>query len=118
MSSREIYSGSERKPIVTIEGLIRGIDYSVRYEDNVKVGIGKAIITGKGQYTGEVTKTFIIYRNISKMEANLSYVECEYDGKEKTPKVTMEGMTEGKDYTVSYKNNVNVGEARVTIKGV
>ena len=55
---------------------------------------------------------------MSSVEANLEYTETTYDGKEKTPKVTIEGMTEGKDYSVSYKNNVNVGEGTVTIKGI
>ena len=55
---------------------------------------------------------------MSTVEANLEYAETTYDGKEKTPKVSIEGMTEGKDYTVSYKNNVNVGTATVTITGI
>ena len=55
---------------------------------------------------------------MSSVEANLEYAETTYDGKEKTPKVTIDGMTEGKDYTVSYSNNVNAGEAKVVITGI
>ena len=44
-----------------------------------------------------------------------------YTGKalKPAPKVVLKGKTlkAGKDYTVSYKNNVNVGKATVTIKG-
>lgn len=41
-----------------------------------------------------------------------------YDGKAKTPKVKVGGLREGKDYTVTYENNVNIGKANVKIKGI
>ena len=116
--NKTLYSGSQRKPSVKIEGLTKGKDYTVSYLDNIEPGVAKAIIRGIGSYKGEVTKTFIIYRNISKMSATLENIEYSYDGNEKAPKVTIEGLTEGKDYTVSYTNNVNVGTATVTIKGI
>lgn len=43
-----------------------------------------------------------------------SYV---YDGKEKKPTVTIEGLTEDTDFTVSYTNNVEEGKATVTVTG-
>ena len=112
------YTGRQRPVRVRISGLTQGIDYNVRYENNVNVGDATVIITGKGNYTGTVTKTYIIYRKMSTLSPSLESDKYEYDGKEKTPKVTIEGLTEGKDYTVSYSNNVNVGEATVTIKGI
>ena len=112
------YTGKQRPVVVRISGLTQGVDYNVRYINNVNVGEATVIITGKGNYTGTVTKTYIIYRKMSTLKANLEYTDVEYDGKEKTPKVTIEGLTEGKDYTVSYTNNVNVGTATVTIKGI
>ena len=118
MGTREIYSGTQRKPVVKISGLVRNVDFTVSYENNINPGKATAIIKGKGSYIGTVTKTFTIYRKMSTLEAELEYANSEYDGKEKTPKVKIAGLTEGKDYTVSYSNNVNVGEATVTIRGV
>ena len=43
--------------------------------------------------------------------------EFEYTGNAIEPKVSIEGLIEGVDYIVSYSNNVEIGEATVTIKG-
>ena len=55
--------------------------------------------------------------DINKFECSLEYDKCTYDGKEKKPVVNVDGLVEGKDYTVTYSNNVNVGTAKVTITG-
>lgn len=50
--------------------------------------------------------------------SNSSYT---YDGKAKTPEVTVKNggttLTENTDYTVAYSNNVNAGTAKVTVTG-
>ena len=49
-------------------------------------------------------------------------VKLEYDGKAKTPAVTVtlngKTLTRDTDYTVSYKDNVEPGTATVTVKGI
>ena len=116
------YTGQAIKPYPVVglanARLSAGRDYTVKFENNVEPGTAKIIITGIGKYKGTVERTFTIYRNLSKMEATLSETNYLYDGTAKEPKVTIEGLTEGKDYSVSYKNNVNVGTATVTIKGI
>ena len=112
------YTGRPRITTVKIPGLKEKVDFKVSYENNINPGLAKVIVTGIGNYTGTVTDTIIIYRRMSTLEANLEYDECSYDGSKKTPKVTIEGLEEGKDYTVSYSNNINAGEATVTIKGI
>ncbi|ETJ43329.1 hypothetical protein Q604_UNBC02677G0001, partial [human gut metagenome] len=116
------YTGQAIKPYPVVglanARLNAGRDYTVKFENNVEPGTAKIIITGTGKYKGTVERTFTIYRNLSKMEATLSATNYLYDGTAKEPKVTIEGLTEGKDYSVSYKNNVNVGTATVTIKGI
>ena len=116
------YTGQAIKPYPVVglanARLNAGRDYTLKFENNVEPGTAKIIITGTGKYKGTVERTFIIYRNLSKMEATLSETSYLYDGTAKEPKVSIEGLTEGKDYSVSYKNNVNVGEATVTIKGI
>lgn len=58
------YNGKSKKPSVTVEmggkKLKKGTDYTVKYVDNVKVGTAKVIISGKGNYSGTITKTFTI----------------------------------------------------------
>ena len=56
--------------------------------------------------------------DISKIKCSLEYDKCTYDGKEKKPVVNVNGLVEGKDYTVTYSNNVNPGTAKVTITGL
>lgn len=59
--------------------------------------------------------------HISKAKISLSYTTCIYDGKAKKPAVTVKYGTKklinGKDYTVAYSKNVNVGKAVAIIKG-
>ncbi len=61
------YSGTEQKPTVTVAGLTEGTDYEVRYtrdgvvtNDFTSAGTVKITVTGKGNYGGEVEKTFTI----------------------------------------------------------
>ena len=60
----QTYTGSEIKPDVTVtdgdKTLIKGIDYDVVYTKNTNVGTGEAIVTGQGNYSGSVTKNFVI----------------------------------------------------------
>ena len=62
------YTGKARKPIPTVTTkingqlvtLVKGTDYTVRYENNTETGTAVVTITGKGNYTGTITKTFTI----------------------------------------------------------
>ena len=54
---------AQTQAIVVNDGivtLVEGIDYDVAYENNVHAGTASVVITGKGNYTGTVTKTFTI----------------------------------------------------------
>lgn len=112
------YSGSENKPAVTIDGLVEGIDFEVSYENNVEAGIATVTIKGIGEYCGVITKTFTIIRNIMDSDIKLQYESIVYSGLENKPIVTINGLTEGIDFEVSYENNIEVGVATVTIKGI
>ena len=118
-TTRAAYIGGQLLPKVIVPSELKaGQDYQVWYSNNINPGEATVTIKGKGNYTGTVIRHFTIYRKMSTVEANLEYAETTYDGKAKTPRVSIEGMTEGKDYTVSYKNNVNIGTATVTITGI
>ena len=60
----QIYTGKALTPAVTavLKGktLKPNTDYTVSYSNNVKVGTAKVVLTGKGNYTGSVTRTFVI----------------------------------------------------------
>ena len=55
-----VYTGKACAPGVSVKGLVKNRDYTVRYLNNIYVGTGKVVVTGKGNYTGSVTKTFRI----------------------------------------------------------
>ncbi|MDO4260597.1 MAG: DUF5722 domain-containing protein [Eubacteriales bacterium] len=86
-------------------------------------------ITGKGNYTGERTETVVRTSLSGDPDAamTLSYYEILYTGSRMTPvpTVTLGGqtLTEGRDYTVSYRNNLDAGDAgeadapAVTVQG-
>ncbi len=58
------YTGSAIKPTATVTcngvKLKAGTDYTITYKNNVDPGTATAVITGKGYYTGTVTKKFLI----------------------------------------------------------
>ncbi len=64
------YTGKAVKPKVTVKARVAGkavtlkagTDYTVKYVNNVKAGTAKVIVTGKGNFTGTVTKTFKIVK--------------------------------------------------------
>ncbi|MBR4514455.1 MAG: hypothetical protein IKO61_06170, partial [Lachnospiraceae bacterium] len=49
-------------PVVKLDGktLKKGTDYTVSYKNNTKVGTATVTITGKGDYSGKITKKFLI----------------------------------------------------------
>lgn len=60
------YTGKAICPVVTLNlfgnTFQEGRDYTVAYRDNVKAGTGTVIVTGHGNFTGTVEKTFpIVY---------------------------------------------------------
>ena len=120
------YDGSKKKPSATVRSgnktLTSGTDFTVSYSNNVNVGTASAVITGKGNYSGSITKEFIITpADFSKLTASLATGTFSYDGTEKKPEVTVKSgskqLTSGTDFTVSYTNNINVGTAKAVITG-
>lgn len=80
------YTGSPIEPKVTVtytgSVLEEGVDYTVSYSDNTEIGTGKATISGKGKYKGEVTLSFQIAPEVYSYNFKCSYPQ-EYvvDGK-------------------------------------
>ena len=123
-TSTYAYDGKAKKPGVTVKlngkTLKNGTDYTVSYSNNTKVGTATVKITGKGNYTGSVSKTFKIKNNFKK--ATVSGISTKaFTGKNITQSVTVKyngkALKNGTDYTVSYSNNKNIGTATVKIAG-
>ena len=123
-TSTYAYDGKAKKPGVTVKlngkTLKNGTDYTVSYSNNTKVGTAKVTITGKGNYTGSVSKTYSIKNNFKK--ATVSGISTKaFTGKNITQSITVKynGKTlkKGTDYTVSYSSNKNIGTATVKIAG-
>lgn len=62
--ANKAYTGKQLKPAVTVKvsgkTLKSGTDYTVAYKNNIKPGKATVTITGKGNYTGTKTATFMI----------------------------------------------------------
>ena len=123
-TSTYAYDGKAKKPGVTVKlngkTLKNGTDYTVSYSNNTKVGTAKVTITGKGNYTGSVSKAYSIKNDFKK--ATVSGISTKaFTGKNITQSITVKynGKTlkNGTDYTVSYSSNKNIGTATVKITG-
>ena len=123
-TSTYAYDGKTKTPSVTVKvggkTLKKDTDYTVSYSNNTKVGTAKVTITGKGNYTGSVSKTYSIKNDFKK--ATISGISNKsYTGKNITQSITVKynGKTlkKGTDYTVSYSNNKSIGTATVKIAG-
>lgn len=58
------YDGSAKQPAVTVKygsaTLVKGLDFTVAYSNNVNAGTATVTVTGIGSYTGTASKTFVI----------------------------------------------------------
>ncbi len=125
------YTGSAITPAVTVsyngKQLTKGTDYTVTYSNNIQPGTATATITGIGNYTDSRKINFTIKEaeqkkvSISDCSITLDKSVFTYDGTAKKPVVTVKHgnttLSQGTDYTVSYSNNTNIGNATVTITG-
>ena len=139
------YTGVPQKPEVSITGMNQEeMDRCVviTYQNSTDVGTATVIVTGKNGYSGTVKKTFKITAfdisanrdqkftyNKDANNAISAKVPFAKGGSKLTDNQTGARFTisdgveialqQGKDYTLSYKNNKKVGDntASVTIKG-
>ena len=109
------------KPVVKYksEELKEGRDYTVSYSNNVNAGTATVTVTGKGGFTGVKTATFRINPRKITPAVSLSGTSFTYTAGAIRPGVTVKDgsrvLANGRDYSVSYSNNVNVGTGYVTV---
>lgn len=110
-----VYAGVPIEPQVTIEGLEKDVDYTVVISDNVVPGTAKIVITGIGNYAGEVSREFAI----AKKEIKDVTVNAVYNGKELVVTVRDEHhqMVKDKDYKFTVVTDAT-GNVTITIEGI
>ena len=99
--------------------------YTLSGNKQREVGKYTVTLTAKesSNFVGSLTAEFVIEGSpINVCNLTLESYKYVYNAKEQKPAVTViRGnikLTEGKDYTVAYKDNVDAGTAKVTITGI
>lgn len=124
----QTYTGSEIRPdfTVTLNGitLTEGTDYTAEYINNTEKGTAEIIISGTGNYSGVIRKTFNIRKNSVYGFTVFSETQMTetYDGTPLRPEMEIyfgtDLLTEGKDYEIRLENNISAGTATVTVIGI
>ena len=104
-SNSYTYDGKAKIPTVTIKNdtatLIKDTDYTVEYSNNINAGTATVTVTGIGNYTGILTKTFIINKAQQTVNATISSNTLDIGD---TSEITASGQG-----TISYiSSNTNV----------
>ena len=127
-----VYNGSAQRPGVTVtlngRTLEQGKDYGVSYGNNIHAGSSESSmepyvrIYGLGAYGGEMREGFEIEPRSIAGATVAQLADHDYTGSalRPVPTVTVGGkkLVQGTDFTCTYANNVNVGTASVTIRGM
>lgn len=138
-NGREIYNGKTHCPdvkVAYVDGetkteLQKDKDFTVEYpEAAINVGQYSLKIQFTGDYAGEIEKAYTVNKAdgfaVSDVrfdgKAHSNYLSYTYTGSAIKPKVTVYStdlgsyLVNGKDYTVSYSNNLNVGKGQVVVR--
>ena len=114
----KVCNGKEKKPApaVTLNNTLlkKGVDYTVSYKNNKKVGTASVIIKGKGYYAGTITKTF-------KINPKATSVKKVTSPKTKQLKVTCKKVSGITGYQVTYSTSKKFTKKTtktLTVKGV
>ena len=109
-------------PAVKVGGrtLKNGTDFTISYKNNTEPGTATLKVTGKGNYSGSVSKTFkITARAINDVEVTVP--DTVFTGVQVRPDVVVSyggyQFINNSDYTLSFKDNVNIGTASVVVTG-
>ncbi len=117
------YTGSAKTPSVTVKDgdytLVEDKDYTVTYSNNTNAGTATATVTGKGNYTGSVSKNF----TINKASRDVTFNPYHFTRTFGDPDFTIVPTTSGGGI-LSYSSNdisiatVNSSTGKVHIVGV
>ena len=129
------YNGQAQMPVITVtafgQTLEEGTDYSVSYGESKLIDAGSYTvkITGNGNYTGELTPTYVIEpKPLADGDVTLDWEEAVYNRRVQKAKpivtVTLADgapttLQEGTDYTVAYEDDASTDAKtyQVTVTG-
>lgn len=123
-TGNKVYTGSAIKPVPAVKvggrTLKNGTDFTVSYKNNTEPGTATLKVTGKGNYSGSVSKTFkITARAINDVEVTVP--DTVFTGEQVRPDVVVSygsyQFINNSDYTLSFKDNINIGTASVVVTG-
>lgn len=123
-TENKVYTGSAIKPVPAVKvggrTLKNGTDFTISYKNNTEPGTATLSVTGKGNYSGSVAKTFkITARAINDVEVTVP--DTVFTGEQVKPDVVVSygsyQFINNSDYTLSFKDNVNIGTASVVVTG-
>ena len=103
--------------------LKKGTDYTVSYKNNINAGTATITVTGIGNYSGTVSKTFRIDAKKITPKVALSKTSFNYNAKVQKPTVTVKYGTKklsSSAYSVKFTTgckNVGAYTVKVTLKG-
>lgn len=118
--SKYTWTGEPIKPVPTVtwsdQTLQEGIDYTLSWSNNTDQGNATLTVTGKGNFTGTVSKSFYIQK-ITITTATISPIDpVTYTGQPFTPEptVTLNGevLQKDRDYELKYVNNIDASGSR------
>ncbi len=114
-----VYDGGAKEPSVSIEGLTKDVDYTVTYTNNINAGNATVVVTGIGNYGGNINKTFSISAKEAFPTVVLNKTSFTYNGKAQKPVVTVKDgakVLKSTNYIVSYPTGmINAGTYKVTV---
>lgn len=127
----QAYTGKAVTPAPVVKyqkiGLVEHKDYELEYQNNVDIGKATIVIKGIGDYAGKKTISFqITGGSLKKVKVTGLVSPVVYTGEELLQNCSLSMLVngvdipllEGKDYTVTYKNNVKAGTAKVIFTGI
>ncbi|MCQ2528738.1 MAG: DUF4214 domain-containing protein [Saccharofermentans sp.] len=121
------YSGSALEPSVVVKYddnyLVKNVDYAVSFENNINAGTATMVITGLGKYSGDKKVTFTINKGDISLATISGENSFKYTGSDIVPELKVVSnngivLEEGKDYEITYSDNLNAGEASAKLVGI
>lgn len=119
----QYYTGKAKKPSLTItykgSNLKANRDYTVSYNNNTKIGTAAVTVKGKGNYTGEVTKTFkiTVKKNAAYTVGNYKYkiTDAKTNGK---GTVALSGVKSKKGKNIKVDDTVTIGGKKFLVTSI
>jgi hypothetical protein len=111
-----MYNGMAHTPIANVTGLALE-DYTVSYLNNINAGTASVVITGMGNYTGQLIANFTILPRSITAAMFSAIASVTYSGNEHTPTVSLSGAEPNVTFSVVYSNNINAGQGMAAVTG-